>query len=81
MSVHKLSDHMTYALGLNWLPPGVLPSSASENRMVRELRHLKSTPLAFMNLESSIGLQLGATYDSNDVNFESAAAKLAVLHP
>ena len=76
MTVHSL-DGRRLALGLKWLPPGAIPAGASAGRKARELAYLKPPPVGFVQLETTGGLQLGATTDQEDIGLHSGAAWLA----
>ena len=76
MTVHSL-DGRRLALGLKWLPPGAVPTGASAGRKARELAGMKPPPVGFVQLETTGGLQLGATTDQEDIGLKSAAAWLA----
>ena len=80
MSSHEFGD-ARYALNLTWLPPGLVAPAARENKKLKELRSLKSQPAGYAELASRMGLQLGATHDSDDVGLVSAAALFAQAQP
>ena len=80
MSSHKISD-VQYALNLNWLPPGLTAAGARESKKTKELLALKSQPVAYAELKSRIGLQLGASHDADDIGLAPAAALFAQAHP
>lgn len=80
MSSYSLADN-SYALNLNWLPPGLVAAGARESRKTKELHALKPLPVGYAELKSRIGLQLGATHDTDDIGLVSAAALFAQAQP
>ena len=76
MTIHQFCDqHMT--IGLTWLAPVVWPSSASERRKIHALSSLDMEVVGYAEIETTSGLQLGATEEINDLGLPSAAAVLA----
>ncbi len=80
MSSYSFSDS-SYALNLNWLPPGLVAAGARESKKTKEMHALKPTPVGYAELKSKIGPQLGTTHDSNDLGLASAAALFAQAQP
>ncbi len=80
MTVHRLSDNHEYALDLKWLPPGVVSVSASESRKGKELQTLSPPPKVYTQLQSDIGIQLGASVDGAAIGLPSAAAQFAKVY-
>lgn len=76
MTIHQFYDQ-NMALGLTWLAPVVWPSSGRERRKTRALSYLDMEVVGYTEIETTSGLQLGATEKIDDLGLPSAAAVLA----
>lgn len=65
------------AIGLTWLAPVVWPSSGRERRKTHALSSLDMEVVGYTEIETTSGLQLGATEEIDDLGLASAAAVLA----
>ncbi len=76
MTVHQFYDQ-DMAIGLTWLAPAVWSSSGSERRKTQALSSLGVEVVGYTEIETTSGLQLGATGDNDHLGLPSAAAILA----
>ncbi len=76
MTIHQFCDQ-NMAIGLAWLAPVVWHSSGSERRKTHVLSSLDMEVVGYAEIETTSGLQLGATEEIDDLGLPSAAAVLA----
>ena len=76
MTIHRFCDQ-NMAIGLTWLAPVVWPSSGRERRKTHALSSLDMEVVGYTEIETTSGLQLGATEEIDDLGLPSAAAVLA----
>lgn len=76
MTIHQFYDQ-NMAIGLTWLAPVVWPSSGRERRKTHALSSLDMEVAGYAEIETTSGLQLGATEEIDDLGLPSAAAVLA----
>ena len=76
MTIHQFCDQ-NMAIGLTWLAPVVWPSPVRERRKTHALSSLDMEVVGYAEIETTSGLQLGATEEIDDLDLPSAAAVLA----
>ncbi len=76
MTIHQFCDQ-DMAIGLTWLAPVVWPSTGRERRKTHALSSLDMEVAGYTEIETTSGLQLGATEEIADLGLTSAAAVLA----
>ncbi len=76
MTTHRFCNE-EMAINITWLAPVLWSTPSRERRKIRELMSLPLNPVGYAELETSVGYQLGATPDHNDVGLISAGALLA----
>lgn len=76
MTTHQFCDQKM-AIGLTWLAPAVWSSSGRERRKTHALSSLDMEVVGYAEIETTSGLQLGATEEIDNLGLPSAAAVLA----
>ncbi len=80
MAILKCND-MRLAVGLSWLEPRSVSANVRESKVQRDIRSLKPAPSGYALIATRDGLQTGITYNSEEINCQSAAAWLAAALP
>ncbi len=78
VTIHRLCDQDT-VIGLTWLAPVVWPPTGRERRKVRELQSLEKEIVGYVEMETPVGCQLGATTNKEHLGLTSGAVQLAQM--